>query len=101
MNAVEITKKLVSIESTDPGQYEFEVEKYLHSLLCELKEYGVEVFESEVLDGRKNLMGVFAATNQNANQNSELVFICHMDTVVVGDGWSKNPFEAHNPSYKI
>ena len=125
MNAVEITKKLVSIESTDPGQYEFEVEKYLHSLLCELKEYGVEVFESEVLDGRKNLMGVFAATNQNLNQNSksqnstkqnsnqnsknqnsekqnsELVFICHMDTVVVGDGWSKNPFEAHEESGKI
>ena len=127
MNAVEITKKLVSIESTDPGQYEFEVEKYLHSLLCELKEYGVEVFESEVLDGRKNLMGVFAATNQNSNQNSnqntsqnsnqisnqnsknqnstnqnsELVFICHMDTVVVGDGWSKNPFEAHEENGKI
>ena len=122
MNAVEITKKLVSIESTDPGQYEFEVEKYLHSLLCELKEYGVEVFESEVLDGRKNLMGVFAATNQNSNQNSsqnsnqntnqnsknqnsnqnsELVFICHMDTVVVGDGWRKNPFEAHEENGKI
>ncbi len=102
MNAVEITKKLVSIESTDPGQYEFEVEKYLHSLLCELKEYGVEVFESEVLDGRKNLMGVFASTNQNStNQNSELVFICHMDTVVVGDGWSKNPFEAHEENGKI
>ena len=102
MNAVEITKKLVSIESTDPGQYEFEVEKYLHTLLCELKEYGIEVFESEVLDGRKNLMGVFAATNQNStNQNSELVFICHMDTVVVGDGWSKNPFEAHEENGKI
>ena len=119
MNAVEITKKLVSIESTDPGQYEIEVEKYLHSLLCELKEYGVEVFESEVLDGRKNLMGVFAATNQNSNenlnqnsnqnsknqnstnQNSELVFICHMDTVVVGDGWNKNPFEAHEENRKI
>lgn len=120
MNSIELTKKLVEIESTDPGVYEFEIEKYLKSYLDELKEYGVEVFESEVVDGRKNLMGVLRAAHivrgdevlQNdftsvgakrcelalvelsPTSSTELVLICHMDTVVVGNDWTKKPFEA-------
>ena len=139
MNSIELTKKLVEIESTDPGAYEFEIEKFLKSYLDELKSYGVEVFESEVLDGRKNLMGVLRAAhavrgdgvgakhrepdfvvadiirtaagakhrepdfvgadiirpiNELDSANStELVLICHMDTVVVGNDWTKEPFK--------
>ena len=65
MNSIELTKKLVEIESTDPGVYEFEIEKYLKSYLDELKEYGVEVFESEVVDERKNLMGVLSRSHSS------------------------------------
>ena len=120
MNSIELTKKLVEIESTDPGVYEFEIEKYLKSYLDELKEYGVEVFESEVVDERKNLMGVLRAAHivrgdevlkndftsvgakhcepvlveLSPTSSTELVLICHMDTVVVGNDWTKKPFEA-------
>ena len=44
MNSIELTKKLIEIESTDPGAYEFEIEKFLKTYLDELKSYGVEVF---------------------------------------------------------
>ena len=104
MNSVELTKELVKIDSTDPGAYEFEVEKNLRSYLEELKPYGVEVFESEVIDGRKNLMGcIYAEGSQCADStnNSELVLICHMDTVVIGNDWSKEPFAAKEIDGKI
>ncbi len=99
MDAVEVTKKLVSIESTDPGKYEFEVEKFLFSALSDLKQYGIRIFEDEVDGGRKNLMAIFPSTKQEKEE--ELVFICHMDTVVVGDGWTKNPFSADEENGRI
>ena len=99
MNSIELTKKLISIDSTDPGAYEFELEKYLKTLLDELKTYGVEVFESSVCDGRKNLMGVLRVSKKNFD--NELVFICHMDTVVVGNDWTKKAFTAEEVDGKI
>ena len=98
MDSVELTKKIVEIESTDPGAYEFEIEKYLKSYLEELKLCGVEVFESEVVNGRKNLMGVLKATHIACD---ELVLICHMDTVVVGNDWTMNPFSVKVVNGKI
>ena len=99
MDSIELTKKLISIDSTDPGAYEFELEKYLKTLLDELKTYGVEIFESEVCDGRKNLMGILRASNKTCE--NELVFICHMDTVVVGNDWTKKPFAVEEIDGKI
>lgn len=98
MNSIELTKKLVEIESTDPGVYEFEMEKILKSYLEELIPCGVEVVESEVIAGRKNLMGHIRA---NAKASNELVLICHMDTVVVGNDWTKEPFKASETDDKI
>ena len=109
MNSIELTKKLIEIESTDPGAYEFEIEKFLKTYLDELKTYGVEVFESEVVDGRKNLMGVLRVAPTSRDDEglqciaptSELVFICHMDTVVVGNDWTKEAFTAKEDGGKL
>ena len=90
MDVILLTKKLVSIESTDPGCYEFDIEKFLKQELEKLKQYDVNVYESELNDksGRKNLMAVFS----NGNIKSDFILICHMDTVVVGSDWTKDPF---------
>ena len=122
MDCLELTKKLVEIESTDPGAYEFEVEKFLKNYLDELKDYGVEAFESEVIDGRKNLMGILRSSVAHAvcddglmisaptegegvgassTSPNELVLICHMDTVVVGNDWTKEPFKAKEVDGKL
>ncbi len=113
MNSVELTKKLIEIESTDPGVYEFEMEKFIKAFLDNLAPLGVEVFESEVCDGRKNIMGVIRPTfeegpkvvwsdeyetiyhrNKNNEDDNELILICHMDTVVVGNDWTKEALKA-------
>lgn len=132
MNSIELTKKLVEIESTDPGAYEFEVEKFIKDYLLDLKNEkpdSIDIFESEVLDGRKNLMAVLKCKNKDAvgydilsshvgaklfepalrSCNSrvhcecepELALICHMDTVVVGNDWSEKPFAAIEKDGKI
>ena len=92
MNSIELTKKLIEIESTDPGVYEIEIETFIKDYLIGLKTDDVEIVESEVLDGRKNLMAVLRCGGEC--HEPELVLICHMDTVVVGNDWTEKPFEA-------
>ena len=92
MNSVELTKRLVAIESTDPGVYEMEIETFIKDYLIGLKTDDVEIIESEVLDGRKNLMAVLRCGGEH--HEPEFILICHMDTVVVGNDWTEKPFEA-------
>ena len=124
MNSIELTKKLVSIESTDPGAYEFEIEKFIKDYLLAIKTDDVEILESEVINGRKNLMAVLKCRNKDVVvgdiqsslgrtkcpplhqhtgelYNLDLVLICHMDTVVVGNDWSEKPFAAIEKDGKI
>lgn len=113
-NAVTLTKELIQIESTDPGTYETAVGAYIEHFLTALP--GVTLHKEEVLPGRFNLMaelpgGSIAGTDSTSSDtapvnhtgigatattrgDSALVFICHMDTVVVGDGWTLPPFGA-------
>ena len=85
-----LTKKLIEIESTDPGKYEYKIFEYIKSLLIDNK--NIELVESEVADGRKNLMAVLKKDFDDNKNFPSLIFICHMDTVVIGDNWTKNPF---------
>ena len=95
IQAVQLTKELVQIESTDPGTYEREIKDYLKELL---KLPGVELKEEKVLPGRFNLCAELLGTDQTL---PALIFICHMDTVVVGDGWTLPPFRALEQDNKI
>lgn len=86
--ALELTKKLIAIESTDPGAYEGEIGRFLTEYLSQIE--GASVETEEVLFGRFN---VKAELGKNLELPA-LVLICHMDTVVAGDGWTMEPFQA-------
>ena len=73
MDAVELTRELIKIESTDPGSWETRVGEYICNYL---KESGADTETYEVEPGRKIVKGVV----KGAKAHPALVFICHMDT---------------------
>ena len=85
-----LAQELVRIDSSDPGAYEGEIEQYIKGLIesqiavldCPALD-AVQVEELEVLPGRRNLM----VTVPGLSDVPRLVYICHMDTVTLGDGW--------------
>ena len=97
--AVELTKELVKIDSTNPGAYEIEIKDYIKGWLRPLP--NVHITEAEVLPGRYNLMAELPYKNNSSEYIPALIFICHMDTVVVGDGWNMSPFAATEYEQKI
>lgn len=85
-----LAQELVRIDSSDPGAYEGEIEQHIKGLveayIAKLDSPALdaaEVRELEVLPGRRNLM----VTVPGVSDEPRLVFICHMDTVTLGDGW--------------
>ena len=85
-----LAQELVRIDSSDPGAYEGEVEHFIKGLieqqLAQLDSPAldaVQIAELEVLPGRRNLM----VTVPGLSDEPRLVYICHMDTVTLGDGW--------------
>lgn len=90
--AWELTKELVKIDSSDPGAYEGRIEKWIRDwLLQKIKMAGkglteqIELRECEVLPGRYNLM----ARIPGKSVEPGLIYICHMDTVMLGEGWNE------------
>lgn len=90
--AWELTKKLVSIDSSDPGAYEGELGSWIYEYLCQCCENQggslseqMKVVREEVLPGRFNVMARIPGKTREAG----LVYICHMDTVMLGDGWDE------------
>lgn len=90
--AWELAGQLVAIDSSDPGAYEGRIEKWIANWLKEkISQYGgnlaqkIELREKEVLPGRFNLM----ARIPGKTDEPGLTYICHMDTVMLGDGWDE------------
>ena len=88
-----LAQELVRIDSSDPGAYEDEIERFIKRLieqqLAQLDSsalHAVQIEELEVLPGRRNLM----ITVPGVSDEARLVYICHMDTVTLGDGWDAN-----------
>ena len=88
--AWELTRELVCIDSSDPGAYEGEIERHIKGLVerrvAELPidlAACVSIEELEVLPHRTNLM----VTVPGTTGEPRLVYICHMDTVTLGEGW--------------
>ncbi len=99
MDAWSVAQELVRIDSTDPGAYEGAVGCAVASMvearvakLPDAVRRHVSLERLEVLPGRSNLM----VTVPGTGTEPRLVYICHMDTVVTGDGWSPEtpPFDA-------
>ena len=93
-DATLLTQNLIRIDSTDPGAYEKTIGEYIFDRLSSLS---VPVIKKEVLPGRYNIM----AKIQGETDDPALVYICHMDTVTIGDGWTKDPFGAEVMDGKI
>lgn len=89
--AWELVRQLVEIDSSDPGAYEGEIERWIKDWLYQkIQSLGgslagkIELKEQEVLPGRFNLMAHIPGTTEEPG----LIYICHMDTVMLGDGWN-------------
>lgn len=85
-----LAQDLVKIDSSDPGAYKGEIEHYIKALvekrMAQLSHPvldAVQIEELKVLPGRRNLM----ITVPGVSDEARLVYICHMDTVTLGDGW--------------
>ena len=83
----EITRELIQIESTNPGQGERGVAAYIRNFFSDTD---VTVTEDLVVDDRCNVIVSLEAESQEP----ALVLICHMDTVVTGKDWTRDPFAA-------
>lgn len=94
MDAVKLTRKLVQIESTDPGSWEYEITEFIRTFL---EKAGADTQCCPVQGKRSNVRGVI----HGRREHPALVFLCHMDTVVKGDGWTKDPFAAQVSDGKI
>lgn len=91
---VALTKKLIQLDSSNPGNYEGDICAYLESILPKEK---LLIKKKEVLPNRYNLM----AELEGEIKTPALVFICHMDTVTLGENWTKNPLGAEEIDGKI
>lgn len=88
-----LAQELVRIDSSNQGAYEGEIVRYIKGLVEERLErlshpvlHAVRAEELEVLPGRRNLM----VTVPGQSDEPRLVYICHMDTVTLGDGWDED-----------
>lgn len=83
---VQLTQALVRLESSDPGVCEGAVAEFVTRWLKE--NASDEVFREPVRDGRENVVAIL----RGASNAHRLVYICHMDTVPAGEGWTRDPF---------
>ncbi|MCL2323726.1 MAG: M20 family metallopeptidase [Oscillospiraceae bacterium] len=82
---VSLTQDLVKIDSSDPGAYEFNMGDYVFKWLHKYAS-NANIEKEEVLDGRFNIRAVL----KGKIAHPSIIFICHMDTVVLGEDWRKS-----------
>lgn len=90
----ELTGQLVQIDSSAPGAYEGQIEQWIYEWFTkEIEEKAgalknqIELVQREVMPGRFNLMARIPGKEQAPAP--ALVYICHMDTVMLGEGWEE------------
>lgn len=95
-DAVELTRELVRIESTNPGAGESGIEAFVRQYLADLN---IDLAVDEVLPGRNNIVATIPVSCRDelsgrlsGDRGPMLVLACHMDTVVTGKDWTRDPF---------
>lgn len=79
------TRALISIDSTNPGALEAACSDWCERRLTGL---GLTVERHPVEPGRDNLAAVVPGSDPSAPR---LVIVAHMDTVPIGEGWTRPP----------
>lgn len=87
---INLTRELVRVDSSDPGAFEGEIGAYIEQWLA--KNTDAQILRDEVLPGRFNLLA--RLEDESSKGKPPLVFICHMDTVTLGEGWTTPPLGA-------
>lgn len=93
--AIRLTQELVRIESTNVGTFEGEVSQFIYNWLKDNTE--AEITRDEFEPGRFNVM----ATIKGKVAHPNFLCLAHMDTVPVGEGWTKDPFGAEIEGNKM
>ena len=96
--ATELTRQLIQIESTIKGSSELTIKDWICSWLISALHADVRLYQDEVLPQPIQSDGRTSGTDPGL---PALVWICHMDTVVVGNGWTVPPFSALERDGKI
>lgn len=89
-----LTSELVRLNSENPINDESEVTVFITKRLTE---WQIEYRLQEVKPGRQNII----ATLKGNGEKPPLFYVAHMDTVPVGEGWSKEPLEASIENGKL
>jgi len=82
---IDDTRRLIAIDSTNPGTLEAECADWIEDRLAGL---GLEVRRHAVAPGRDNLEVTVPGRDRTAPR---FVLVSHMDTVPIGAGWTKPP----------
>lgn len=82
---IKLTQQLVRIESSNVGTFEGEISRFIEEWLR--THTGAEITRDEYEPGRFNVV----ATLRGAVRHPNLIYIAHMDTVPLGDGWTVAP----------
>lgn len=85
---IDILKRIIRIPSENPGGLEEDVALEIKRIL---KEEGIKSTLKYVDQGRPNLYTVL----EGEVEGKTLLYNGHLDTVPVGEGWTYNPFGAH------
>ncbi len=98
MFSVELTKKMIGIDSTDPGAFEAKAAEEIIRTARKRLPSTARIERVEVMPGRPILRLVLPGTDPSL---PDFAFICHMDTVPFGEGWHSDPLEAKERDGKI
>ena len=82
-----LTRRLVQIESSNPGTYEGALVDFVEGWLR--ANTPAEVLRKPVHPGRDNVV----ARLPGDSREHDLTYICHMDTMPIGEGWEHPPLE--------
>lgn len=97
LDAVALTKELIQIESTDPGVMEGQLAVFIRELLSEMLTGLGSIKCAAAAPGRP----VIRAELAGQTAQPALVFVSHMDTVPIGEGWSREPLGAAEEDGRI
>lgn len=92
--AIRLTKELVGQESCNPGSYEAGIGDFVYQWL---ERTGARMSRDEALKNRFNII----AKLDGIIDDPSLVYICHLDTVPIGEGWHCDPLAGKIEDGKI